>query len=110
MHNLLNRSPGGMAWDGKIKSSTSAKLYIAHALIFYMLSIILAYHISTCPTDPWGAGSWDDIAAVLLGLKLSNPLFSLTPMWTMYMSRSYYLISQAGCNRCDLLCSTLFQL
>ena len=47
-----------------------------------------------------------DTAAVLPGLKLVDSLFFLIPMWTMYMFRSYHLISQAGWNRCNLLYST----
>ena len=35
--------------------------------------------------------------------------FFLILMWTIHMSRSYHLISQAGCNRCNLLYSTPFQ-
>ena len=34
-----------------------------------------------------------------------RPMF-LLPVWTVYMSASYHLISQAGWNICDLLYST----
>ena len=48
-----------------------------------------------------------DSAPVLPGLRLGNPLYSLTPMWTKNMPRSYHLISQAAWNRCNLLYSSL---
>ena len=53
-----------------------------------------------------GGGGGGDIAAVLPGLELGNPFVFLVPMWTMYMSGSYHVISQAGWNRCINLYST----
>ena len=60
-------------------------------------------------TDPlWGGGRvGGDSAAALPGLKLGIPFFFLVLMWTIqwtiHMSGSYHLISQAGWNRCTLL-------
>ena len=52
-------------------------------------------------------GSRGDTAAILPGLKLGIPFFFLVLMWTIHMSGSYHLVSQAGWDRCNLLYSTL---
>ena len=51
---------------------------------------------------PLGGWIGGDTAAVLLGMKLGNPL-SLNPWWTMLICGSHHLISQAGCKRCNVI-------
>ena len=54
---------------------------------------------------PLGRGIGGNIAAVLPGLKLGSPSYPLYPLhflWTMLVCGSHHLISQAGCNRCNL--------
>ena len=57
-------------------------------------------------TDPLWGGIGGDAAAVLPGRKLGILFFLLVLMWTIQVSASYLLISQAGWNRCNLLHST----
>ena len=60
--------------------------------------------------SPGGGWGWDRgrrCCSYLPGLKLGIPFFFLAFMWTLYMSGSYHLISQAGWNSSTLLYSTL---
>ena len=61
---------------------------------------------------PWrgGGGGWGrHCSSSAWSGPWHSSFSSLTPIWTMFMSGSYRLISQAGCNRLQstLLCSTL---
>ena len=51
------------------------------------------------PQGGKGGGIGADTAAVLPGLKLSNPFSSIALTWTMFMRVSDHLISQAGWRR-----------
>ena len=73
------------------------------------MRLVFLQQVSLSPGNgsPGGGGGeggiGGDTAAVLPGLKLGTPFFFSVLMWTIHMSGSYRLISQAGWNRCNLV-------
>ena len=61
---------------------------------FLMPGLVIAWEL--IPFDGGGGGAEGATAAVPLGLKLGIPFFFFVLMWTIHMSGSYHLSSQAG--------------